>query len=330
MVRKFALLLCVAVLAALLPAVPARAGTEQDSEGMSARHVSDYTYSNTVDRHAGMDGAQWFIQYTPEFKYQYEWWIFKFGKEEEYRSWDIHEMYYSFDLHNEYEGSASVGWNTTDLKVTFDYVYTSSDSAGRKLTSTSSFVYDLKDYTKGDNIFDFVFDYSDILSGSEHYMKGLPTVVASVSVTVFSPIFNLCGTSVVYSFDYEDGNVVNSICTGISHSTYNPVSGLVFRSDTVDFFRNSDTDRIYVMYTVLPGSTVENMLTVLSVVREFLVSFPKMLLDFLTNMLQFLLVDIPVYFAMLFPFFPNYIVDGFVYFLYFVFLLSLYRLVKGG
>lgn len=327
MVRKFALLLCVAVLAALLPAVPARAGTGQEPE-------DGYSYSKLMDDYAGITYPRWQVCFEPDYGYSF-WDALKklqFWKEDdpEYKSWDIHEMYFDFVFLNRHEGMASVGYDLTLYDINFDFTFLSADGQGNSVESFGSCSYPLREKWDGTGYFTYTFNYDALLGMSSQYsLYSYPTVVKSVRITVSNRLFGTCGTSVIYDFTYKDGNCSASIIETITYSLYNTASSLIPMGYHTSIIDGGDSDFSY-MYTLHPGSDEEAEYLWWMQTMSVLKSFPKMLYSFVTNMLQFLLVDIPVYFAMLFPFFPNYIVDGFVYFLYFVFLLSLYRLVKGG
>lgn len=267
-------------------------------------------YSEIVDTFATMDNPQWTIHFNPEFYYKYEFWVFGFGRSDEFKKWNIVEMYYSFDLLNEYADRMQFEQNIDAFDVIFDFEYLSYDKYGYLQNSSASFTYPVSDYY-ADGSFSCALAYEDILSGSEYYVAEYPTVISSVKITLHQTVLNRCGTSIIYNFTYENDDFGKQICNGISCYKSNSLDMFLFFGDGVDVYREDETFD-YFMYTIVPGSGVKTYLDLLHLLSALLIDLPTAAWNVIKFFFAFIAM-LPGLIHTVVPFLPEYIIAGIMF-----------------
>ena len=272
--------------------------------------AEELNYSEMVDTFATMNNPQWTIHFNPEFEYKYEFWIFGFGRSDAYKKWNIGDMYYSFDLLNEYADRMTFEQNMDAFEIIFDFEFLSCDKNGEIQNSSALYTYPVSDYY-ADGSFSCTLAYEDILSGSEYYNSDYMTVVSSVKVTLHQTVINRCGTSIVYNFTYENDNFDKQICNGISCYKYNSSGVMLFMGDGIDTYREDDTFEYY-MYTLVPGSEVESYVQLLHLLSAFIVDLPRTVWNVIKFFFTFIIM-LPSYIHMIVPFLPEYIIGAMMF-----------------
>lgn len=298
----------------------------------------DYTYSSYVDEIAGIEKPYWSFDYTPLLSYKYEFLIFKWGDAKTI-GWDIDTVSFYFTKINQHEGEFLVGYNLSDMDITFEYCYDSVDESLKHYSSSKEFTYALTDCNitvSQQNYVEFNFAYEDILAGCDYWStNGYDTVLKSVEVFISSRILKTNGTIMHYEFS-ADEDYSKQIYTGIEAYKVTgddikllDVYGRSFK-DSVDADGNVGDGNgfgveLHHFVVVYPGTLQEEMFDINDVVEDIVIELPKAAIHVFEFLVDIFLL-LPEYMITLFPFFP----ESVIYLLWFVVIASILFKIFGG
>ncbi len=278
----------------------------------------DLIYSEYVDEVAGIDTPYWSFDYYPELSFEHKFLFFEWG-EAETVAWDIDTVSFYFTIINEHKGIFNVGYNPSDMDITFEYVYSSVDETLNCYTSSASFTYSLMDLDISTDYVEFNFPYEEVLAGCEYYEQGYDTVIKSVEIFISSRVLKTHGTCMHYEF-YSDGNYAKQIYTGIDYYVMTD-EDMRLVSNRAEVFKGDDDGtgdgnggniekHHYVV--VYPDSYQEDLFDLNDIITTIFIDFPNAIWNTIEFLFTFILM-LPSLIHMVMPFIPEYLIAAIMF-----------------
>ena len=278
----------------------------------------DYEYSTYVDEVAGIDRPYWSFDYYPILSYSNKFLWFEWGKAETV-GWNIDTVSFYFNMVNMHKGEFLVGYNPSDMDITFEFAYSSIDENLQKYNFSSSITYSLADIDFDNDYVEFVIPYQEVLSQCKYYEQGYETILKSVAVSISSRVLKKHGTVIQYDF-YFDENYAKQIYTGIDYYKLTDADQLLVTTTAGSFKGDDDglgdgnggnVEKHYFV-VIYPDSVQKDAFDINDIFTSLLVEFPRAIWNVLEFLFDFILL-LPSYIHMVVPFLPEYIIAAIMF-----------------
>ena len=243
---------------------------------------------------------------------------------------DLNTLKFSSEFSVQNYDVADVGFNLSDmfLRVEFDFLLISSE--GVKSSYSDFLDVRLSDiYKITSKYLTYEVSYGDLL-GLCPFNESDIVVVNSISFTVFSGIFDRCGTSYLYQFYYDNNNYADCSISRIEQYEYTSTDGKHYLGSLSDFGAVRELNNYHCsIATIHPDDAAKvNTKNVFDYIKNFILSI-KDIIAFVVSFCITILNWLPEIVVSAIPFLPDPIVYAFVYIMYFGLVVGVYKLFRG-